>query len=258
MTTLSESLVQPRQQNPPATPELAPSAQRKVNVGFNERLITGALGGILVLRTVTGRGGLLSGLLGGAMLYRSSTGYCPVYQSLGMNRAHGGPATAEDYFTRSIHAEAAITIDKPADELFGFWRNFENLPRFMRHLEAVSVTSERTSHWRAKAPAGSSVEWEAEIINEEPETLIAWRSLENAGVDNAGSVRFIPAPEGRGTEVRVVLDYIPPAGRLGSAVAKLFGEEPQQQVRDDLRRFKQLMETGQVPSIEGQPQGTCC
>jgi uncharacterized membrane protein len=109
----------------------------------------------------------------------------------------------------------------------------------------------------ARAPAGMSVEWDATIINDEPDALIAWRSLERADVDHAGSVRFVPGPQGRGTEVRVILDYIPPAGQIGKAVAKLFGEAPDQQIREDLRRFKRLMETGEIATVEGQPQGKC-
>jgi uncharacterized membrane protein len=127
----------------------------------------------------------------------------------------------------------------------------------MKHVESVSVLDEKRSHWVVRGPAGSTVEWDAEIINDEPNALIAWRSLDNAEVDNAGSVRFVPGPEGRGTEVRVVLDYIPPAGRVGKWVARLFGEEPSQQIHEDLRRFKRLMETGEIPTIEGQPTGNC-
>ncbi|MEW6161187.1 MAG: SRPBCC family protein [Verrucomicrobiota bacterium] len=148
-----------------------------------------------------------------------------------------------------------ITINRPVPELFSFWRNFENLPRFMKHLEAVIVRDARYSHWKARAPLGKSVEWDAEIINEHPDSLIAWRSCEGADVPNAGSVRFQAAPAGRGTEVVVALEYIPPAGRLGKLVAKLWSEEPEQQVADDLRRFKWIMETGEIPTIEGQPRG---
>ena len=117
----------------------------------------------------------------------------------------------------------------------------------MSHLKEVRVLDEKRSHWVACGPAGYTVEWDAEIINDEPNALIAWRSLEGSDVDHAGSVRFVPAPGGagdRGTEVKVVMDYIPPAGRLGALIAKLFGEEPQQQIQEDLRKFKRIMETG--------------
>ena len=137
--------------------------------------------------------------------------------------------------------------ERPADELYAFWRDFENLPRFMEHLESVTVLTPLRSRWTAHAPAGTRVSWEAEIHNEIPNQLIAWRSLPGADVPNAGSVHFTPLGAGAGTEVRVVLSYEPPAGRVGAAVAKLFGEEPAQQVDEDLRRFKQVMESGDVP-----------
>lgn len=148
-----------------------------------------------------------------------------------------------------------VTIDKSPEELYRFWRDFENLPRFMKHLRAVRVLDDKRSHWIADAPAGQSVEWDAEIINEAANELIAWRSLPGADIGNAGSVRFEPAPAGRGTEVKVNLEYDPPAGALGMAFAKLLGEEPAHQVADDLRRFKQLMEAGEIPTTEGQPSG---
>jgi len=144
-----------------------------------------------------------------------------------------------------IRTKRSITVRKPVEEVYAFWRNFENLPRFMRHLESVSVMDERRSHWVARAPAGKTVEWDAEIVDERENEMISWRSLPGAGVYNAGEVRFNPAPGNRGTEVRVTLEYDPPFGKLGSKVAMLFREEPGQQVQDDLRHFKQVMETGE-------------
>jgi len=132
-------------------------------------------------------------------------------------------------------------VSRPVSEVYHFWRNFENLPRFMDHLESVTVLDENRSQWVAKAPAGMRVEWEATIHNEIENELIAWRSLPGADVNNAGSVHFTPVGEGQ-TEVRVVLSYEPPAGKVGATVAKLLGEEPSTQVEDDLRRFKQVME----------------
>jgi Predicted integral membrane protein len=140
----------------------------------------------------------------------------------------------------------SLTINRSPDEVYAFWRNFENLPRFMEHLESVSVMDDRHSHWKARAPAGASVEWDAEITDDQPGRLIAWRSLQDADVANRGIVRFVPAPGGRGTEIHVELRYDPPAGKLGTLVARLFGEEPGQQVERDLRRFKQVLETGEV------------
>jgi uncharacterized membrane protein len=145
-----------------------------------------------------------------------------------------------------VHVLETITIRRPRNEVYGFWHNFENLPRFMAHLESVQMLDERRSHWKAKAPAGSTVEWDAETTEDRSNELIAWRSLEGSTVPNSGTVQFKDAPGNRGTEVRVELRYQPPGGKLGALFAKLFGEEPQQQVKGDLRRFKQVMETGEI------------
>lgn len=155
----------------------------------------------------------------------------------------------------AIRLVKAVTINRSPEELYRFWRDFRNLPRFMKHLESVEVTGENRSHWVARAPAGTTVEWDAEIFEDRPGELIAWRSLEGADVDNVGTVRFDRAPGGRGAIVRVNLQYRPPAGLIGKGVAKLFGENPEWQVKDDLRRFKQVMETGEVITTEGQSAG---
>jgi uncharacterized membrane protein len=149
----------------------------------------------------------------------------------------------------------SITVNRPIDEVYAFWHNFENLPRFMSHLESVQVTGDRRSHWKAKAPAGTTVEWDAEMTEDSPNERIAWRSLEGADIYNTGSVVFRPAPGNRGTEVHVEIEYKPPAGKLGKAVAKLLGEEPDIQVADDLRAFKQVIETGEVVIADGSIQG---
>ncbi|MHB1133035.1 MAG: SRPBCC family protein [Chloroflexota bacterium] len=168
-------------------------------------------------------------------------------------RADGGKAVLPA--GQAIEVKHSITVNRAPDEVYRFWRDFENLPTFMKHLESVEVTGERRSRWRAKAPVGQTVEWEAEVINDRPNELIAWRSLPGAAVANVGRVRFRPAPGGRGTEVEVLLRYDPPAGKVGQAVAKLLGEEPSQQVPGDLRRFKQVMETGEVVRSEATLEG---
>jgi uncharacterized membrane protein len=145
----------------------------------------------------------------------------------------------------------SLIINRAPEELYQYWRDFQNLPRVMRHLESVRVTGEGRSHWVAKAPAGTSVEWDAEVTEDRPNELIAWRSLEGSQVENSGSVRFEPAPGDRGTIVRVEINYTPPGGALGALVAKLFGEEPGQQAQESLRSFKQLMETGEVTVSDG-------
>jgi uncharacterized membrane protein len=152
-----------------------------------------------------------------------------------------------------VHVEESVTVNRPISEVYRFWRNFENLPRFMNHLESVAQREAGVSHWVAKGPAGTRVEWDARIINEIDDKLIGWQSLEGSMISTAGSVNFRETP--RGTEVRVHLQYSPPAGKVGAAIAWLFGEEPRVQIREDLRRFKQLLETGEIPTIHGQPFG---
>jgi uncharacterized membrane protein len=155
-----------------------------------------------------------------------------------------------------MEARSATTINASPDAVYAAWRDLTLLPKFMYHLEAVTSLDDRRSHWVAKAPAGTTVEWDAEITDDVPGERIAWRSVEESSVENSGIVELVPAPGGRGTEVRVTIDYTPPGGALGSAVAKLFGEEPAQQVSDDLRRFKQLAETGEIALSDGAPLGT--
>ncbi|HEV2070921.1 MAG TPA: SRPBCC family protein [Acidimicrobiales bacterium] len=154
-----------------------------------------------------------------------------------------------------LAASATTTIARPADEVYRSWRNFESLPDFMDHLKSVKDIDGRRSHWVAHGPAGTTVEWEAEVVEDVVGEVIAWRSVEGADVDNAGSVRFSPAPRGQGTEVTVELDYAVPGGVLGSSMAKLLGEEPSQQLKDDLRRFKQVLEAGEVVRSDGTPEG---
>jgi uncharacterized membrane protein len=152
---------------------------------------------------------------------------------------------------RGFHVHEAITINRPLTEVYQFWRKFENFPTFMSHLESVQTIGSSRSRWRAKGPAGVRVEWEAEIIGDRENEWIAWRSMEMSAIQHSGSVRFEHAPGARGTELHVELQYNPPAGVLGVAVARLFGDDPEQQIRDDLRRFKQLLEAGEVSLSDG-------
>jgi uncharacterized membrane protein len=222
--------------------------QGGVNVGRTERLISGAAGlaiGVLGIRKKRLRPLLLP--IAGGLLSRAVSGRCAVNRALGRNTAEGDRVSPVASVGRGqgTKVEQSITIDRPVWEVFQFWRNFENLPRFMDHLESVTVVDEDRSHWVAKAPAGTRVEWDAVIHNEIENELIAWRSLPGADVNNAGSVHFASHEQGNGTTVTVVLSYEPPAGKLGEAVAKLFGEEPSNQVADDLRRLKQVMEAAE-------------
>jgi uncharacterized membrane protein len=247
------------------------------NVNGLERGLSVVAGGALAAYALRRKdmGGLVLGLLGGMLLERGVTGHCAAYSALGVSSAggHGGPARTESSReypgvvqqhgrAAVLDAQKAIKIERSVTiyghsraEIYGFWRRLENLPRIFQHLESVAVQDSQRSHWVAKAPAGRTVSWEAEIVNEIPDELLAWKSLPGARVPNAGSVHFTDAPAGRGVEVRVVLEYEPPAGKVGVAVARLFGEEPDIQVREDLRRYKQLLETGELPVSENPGQG---
>lgn len=156
---------------------------------------------------------------------------------------------------RDVHVETSIAIDKSPAELFQFWRDFKNLPLFMKHLDSVTDLGEGKSHWVARGLDGVTVEWDAEIFNEVENELIAWRSLETSDVVNAGSVRFERAPRDRGSYVRVTMNYNPPAGKVGATVAELLGSEPAQLIKDDLRRLKQVLETGEIATVDGQSSG---
>jgi uncharacterized membrane protein len=164
-------------------------------------------------------------------------------------------SSGDDAVARAVHLETSIAIDKSPEELYAFWRDFKNLPRFMRNLESVTELSQTQSHWVARGPGESRFEWDAEIYTEKENELISWRSLEDADVVNAGSVRFQSGPEGHGTVVRVTMNYNPPAGKVGAALVQLLGAEPAQLIKEDLRRLKQIMEAGEIATIEGQSSG---
>lgn len=228
----------------------------ETNVNETERLISGVSGGALTAYGLTRGDWLGAGLavLGTSLLYRGVTGYCGMYEAIGINTAEKENMTSVKGRS-GVKVEKSVTINASPEELYSFWRKFENLPKFMTHLEDVREIDQSRSHWKAKAPLGTTVQWDAEIISDIPNQMISWRSIEGADVDNAGSVHFRPSASGRGTIVKVSLKYDPPAGKLGAAVAWLTGEEPSVQVEEDLRRFKRLMETDEIPTIAGQSAG---
>jgi uncharacterized membrane protein len=227
------------------------------NVGKIERLASVIGGGALISFGLVRRSWPLSAATiaaGIPLALRGWSGYSPVYQQLGLNTAGQDQAQAGGVPEgKGIRVEQHTTVNKPVNEVFRFWSNFENLPRFMDHLESVKVHQNGCSHWVAKAPLGTKVEWDAEIVDAKPNDFISWRSRPGTSVPNEGTVRFTAGPNDESTEVHVTLEYRPPAGVLGATVAKLFGEEPKIQVAGDLRRFKNIMETGEIPTTAGQP-----
>ncbi len=154
-----------------------------------------------------------------------------------------------------MHLTGTTTISRPPQDVYEFWRPLEHLPTFMIHLDEVRRIDGGRSHWVATAPFGRTVEWDAETVEDVPGERLAWRSVEGSDIRNSGVIHFRTAPGGRGTEVRVELEYDVPAGKLGQLVARYFGEEPHQQLDDDLRRLKQVIETGEVVRSDGAPGG---
>jgi uncharacterized membrane protein len=233
--------------------EIQEPISSRVNVGPLERGLSVATGIALLAYTLSRRSrlSLLLGLDAGYLIYRGTTGHCVFYQMLGITRTavngHEG-----------IRVERAVTVNRPRAELYEVWRDFENLPRFMEHLESVQVDESDSdrSHWIARGPLDRRVEWDSEIIEERANELLVWKSLPGSMVESMGRVEFFDGPGGRGTIVYVSMEYNPPAGSLGAAFARLFGKEPGHQVKEDLRRFKQIMEAGKAVTGDGQPSGT--
>lgn len=234
------------------------------NVGSTERWVSIAAGSALVVRGIARRdaGGALLALLGAVLVHRGATAHCPLYAALGVDTAHPedtGPALVRMHAEGAVlqasdaaRVERSVTIARPAAELYAFWKQPANLPRIFEFLESVTTLDATHARWRATPIAGVPIEWTAEVIVDVPDERIAWKSGDSR-IPNAGSVSFRPAPGDRGTEVRLVLEWLPPAGRAGQLAARLVGRDPDRHVREGLRRFKQLVETGTVPTTDGQP-----
>jgi len=220
---------------------LEPATAAPPNVGVSERVGSAALGSALTAYGLARRdllGGVLA-IAGGLLIYRGATGRCQCYQKLGIDTAGGNDGRGVPN-EAGVKVEKDIIVSRPRMELYHFWRQLENLPAIMPHLESVTVDGER-SHWIVKGPAGHRVEWDAEVINDNPGELIAWQSLPGGEVHSAGSVHFDPVGEGA-TRVSVKLAYLPPAGKAGALVARLFDAAPDQQLETDLARFKEKLE----------------
>jgi len=221
-----------------------------VNVGSIERWLSG-IGGFLLTAYGFSRAslkGMILALGGGYLLYRGIGGHCPAYAAANVN-------TATTSAQGEVKLKTAVTVNKPVFEVYQYWRNLENLPSIMKHLTAVTIKDDKHSHWCVKAGPGMMLEWDAEIIAEQENRLLAWRSLPGASVKNMGLIQFLEAPGNRGTEVQVNISYDVPAGALGDIFAPLLNKIASQQVKDDLRHFKQMMEAGETVSVEGQPSG---
>jgi len=224
------------------------------NVGTVERLASMAVGSALLLWGMKRRG-IVPTLLGGAILYRGAGGQCALYQAAGINTAQGVRQRDTSVgHGQGLKLVSSIIVDRPAAELYHYWRDLGNLPKFMSQVESVESSDNGHSHWVLKPVAGKKISWDAEIINDVNGELIAWRSLPGADIDHAGSVHFEAASGGRGTLVKVIMEHRPPAGSLGAVTAKLFGVAPEQVVKSDLRRLKQLVEAGEIANSAG-PRG---
>lgn len=219
-------------------------AERPQNIGAVERAVSVAGGGLLALYGLRRRsltGAALAGV-GALLAYRGTTGHSYVYQRIGVERP-GAP----------VEIVQAVTVNRKPDEVYAFWRKLENLPKFMRHLRSVEQRSNTRSHWVAQsAAAGRTLEWDSEIIEDKPNELIRWRAVPNGGIQHSGEVRFKPAPGGRGTEVHVHMEYRPP---MGVALATLMYPFSRQMLKEEIRRLKQVLEAGEIPTTEGQPSG---
>lgn len=225
--------------------------QHDTNVGDTERVLSTLGGGTLLYLGLRQRSptGWLGVAIGGALVYRGMTGYCAMYERMGVSSANEG------YEVEPIEITETLTINKPRAEVYRAWQKLENLPRFMTHLDTVRELGAGKSFWQAQVPGYGKIEWYAETTTDEENERIAWRSLAGADLDNSGEVRFSDASDGRGTVVQVNLTYRPPVGLIGAAAARLLNPITAQGIKEEVRRFKQFMETGEIATTEGQPSG---
>jgi uncharacterized membrane protein len=223
-------------------------ARDRRNMNEVERWLSIAAGVGLATYALTRRHGVARWTLtgfGALLVRRGASAHCETYELFGINTAGTGQDTRRALGgSGGILVDERVTINQPIELLYRFWRNLENLPRFMRHLQSVERITDTLSRWHAYGPAGTTVEWSAEIINEVPNQVIGWQSIEGSDVVSAGSVNFDSAGAGLGTHVRVRLQYSPPGGKVGAAIVRLLGQDPATEIREDLQRFKQMVEQG--------------
>lgn len=229
-----------------------------INIGQNERVVSLVGGAALTAFGLIRRGTMgIPAIVGGVvLLLRGATGSSPIYRALGMNTAvKTQPGRVSVPHKQGFHITRAVTINRPADVLYRFWRDPGNLPQVIDYIDSVQLTGEKRAHWTIRLPGGIKADFDVEVYTDVPNEVISWRSLPESSIQNAGSVRFMPAPGGRGTQVELTLEVVPPGGPLGQAVLKLFGDAPQQYINQYLRQFKQMMEAGEKATTEGQTSG---
>jgi uncharacterized membrane protein len=220
-----------------------------VNVDETERILSMVGGGLLIAYMLRNRSPLsfAAGALGAELVYRGVTGHSPIYDLLEKNTATG--------VDLPIELRKSVIVNREQSEVYTFWRNLENLPQFMEHVESVRTGEDGRSHWVVHVSPGLTLEWDAEITEDRPNEMIAWRSLPGSSVQNSGSVHFTPATGNRGIQTTVMLAYQPPAGMAGELFARLQKSITAQQIHEDMRRFKRILEAGEIPTTEGQPAG---
>ena len=236
-------------------------AHQPKNIGKVERAASLVAGALLVTRGLQNKGWLGTGatLMGIALLRHGVTGFSYTWQALGVDTREASPVPPRGHnnsvpYGKGVRIDEAVTINRPRDEVYRFWRDLSNLAHFMERVESVNASAgSNRSHWIAKGPRGKRMEWDAEIVNESENELIAWRSLDGSQVPNAGSVLFKDASGGRGTEVKLELQYVPPGGPVGAFIARLMNEDPARQIHNDLKRLKAQLETGVVPGPRASP-----
>ena len=233
-------------------PSPIPSGSADVNVGRFERVLSVGSGILMAVSGIRSRSllGIAGAITGAGLIYRGLSGHCD------LNARFGRDSSRSDDQPRPVHVRTSMTVAKPRDEVYAAWRKLENLPSFMKHLSAVQTLDERRSEWSAEIPGKlGTVSWEAEIVNEDPGRRIVWRSVAGADVDNSGQVEFADAPGGRGTELRAEIAYRPPAGYIGAQMGKWLNPAFERMVREDVRRFKELMEAGEFAGEGGTASG---
>jgi uncharacterized membrane protein len=214
-----------------------------INVSTRERIVSVIAGTIFFGRGLKKKS-LLRTLIGGYLLYRGGSGYCPVYDQVQRSKYTSKP--------ESVNIKTTFIVNRPKQEVYDFWRKLENLPLFMTHLKSVREIDDKRSHWEANVPGNvTTVSWDAEIVKEENGSLLGWRSLPGATVENAGKVDFRDALGHGGTELNVVITYRPPAGKVGSSIAWLLNPVFRKMIETDIKNFKQYIETGFLPALEG-------